>query len=393
MKVALVQDWLTGMRGGEKVLEALCLRFPDAPVYTLVHRPGTVSPEIESHPIHCSFVQKLPGAAARYQRYLPLFPAAIERFDLRGYDLVISSSHCAAKGVVVHPGTRHLCYCHTPMRYVWAAYEEYFGADRIKPPASWLLPVIATALRQWDLSTNVRVDSFAANSACVAGRIRRYYGREARVIHPLVEVDYFTPEGDPEDFYLVATALVPYKRVELALEAVRIRPRPLVIVGEGVERARLMALAPSGVRFVGWLPPEQLRSYYRRCRAVLFPGEEDFGIVPVEAQACGRPVIGLGRGGLLETVREGESGVFFDQPSARDLAAAMERFEAMDWDAEAIRRGALRFGRERFEAEIGRWIAEEGTPGGFPQGGAVGGSGWDRPSGTSGAPGSRPSGT
>jgi len=364
LKVALIHDWLTGMRGGEKVLEAFCRRFPEAPVYTLVHRKGSVSDAIESHPIHTSFVQRLPGALRRYQRYLPFFPPAIERFDLRGYDLVLSTSHCVAKGVVVHPGTRHLCYCHTPMRYVWAAYEEYFGNGRLRPPASWLVPSIATWLRQWDLASNVRVDSFAANSACVAERIRRYYGRGARVIHPLVDTDFYTPGEEAEDFYLVATALVPYKRVEVALEAVRLRPRPLVVLGEGVERARLARLAPAGVRFVGWVPAEELRSYYRRCRALLFPGEEDFGIVPVEVQACGRPVIGLGRGGLLETVREGVGGVFVAEPTAASLAAAMERFESMTWDPAIISAGAQRFGARRFEREVDDWLRERGPAAG-----------------------------
>jgi glycosyltransferase involved in cell wall biosynthesis len=383
MKTALVQDWLTGMRGGEKVFEAFCRRFPGAPVYTLVHRKGSVSEAIESHPMHTSFIQRLPAGATRYQRYLPFFPAAIERFDLRGFDLVLSSSHCAAKGVVVHPGTRHLCYCHTPMRYVWAAYEEYFGAGRLRFPASWVLPLMATALRQWDVAASVRVDSFAANSACVAARIQRYYGREARVIHPGVDVEYYTPGGEPEDFYLVVTALVPYKRIDLALEAVRRRPRPLWIVGDGVERRRLERMAPPGVRFLGWLPPEELRAYYRRCRALLFPGEEDFGIVPVEAQACGRPVVGLGRGGLLETVRDGPSGVLFPEPDAGALAAAMERCEGMRWDPAAIRDGVLRFSPERFEREVDRWLEEEG-PRGTP---------WARENGTSAAPGSRSSGT
>jgi glycosyltransferase involved in cell wall biosynthesis len=390
MKIALIHDWLTGMRGGEKVLEAFCRRFPEAPVYALVHRPGSVSPTIEAHPIHTSFVQDLPGGPRQYQKYLPLFPAAIERFDLRSFDLVLSSSHCAAKGVVVHPGTRHLCYCHTPMRYVWAAYEEYFGAGRLHAPASWIMPLVAGGMRQWDLSTNVRVDSFAANSACVRARIRRYYGREARVIHPLVDTAFYTPEGSAEDFYLIATALVPYKRVELALEAVRLRPRPLVVLGEGVERTRLQAMAPRGVRFLGWLPPEDLRSYYRRCRALLFPGEEDFGIVPVEVQSCGRPVVGLGRGGLLETVRDGEGGVFFSEPTPAALAAAMERSESISWNSARIREGALPFGGARFEREIDRWLAEEGFPG---RDATEEGSGWDRPNGTSGGHGSRPSGT
>jgi glycosyltransferase involved in cell wall biosynthesis len=368
MKVALVHDWLTGMRGGEKVLEAFAARFPDAPIYTLVHRAGSVSELIEAHPIRTSFIQKLPGAERNYQRYLPLFPAAVERFDLRSYDLVLSSSHCAAKGAIIHPGARHLCYCHTPMRYVWAAYEEYFGNGRLSAPASWLVPPIATWLRQWDLSANIRVDSFAANSSCVAARIARYYGREARVIHPWVDTEFYTPLGEPEDFYLVATALVPYKRVEVALDAVRLRPRPLVVVGEGVEMDRLRARAPAGTRFVGWLPPEQLRAYYRRCRALLFPGEEDFGIVPVEVQACGRPVVGLARGGLLETVRPGVSGILIDAPDPAALAAAMEQCESTRWDAGSIREGSLRFGRARFEEEVDRWVADECSRRDIPSG-------------------------
>lgn len=357
MRVALIQDWLTGMRGGEKVFEAFCRRFPEAPVYTLVHQPGSVSAEIERHPIHTSFVNRLPGGRKKYQRYLPLFPAAIEAFDLRGFDLILSSSHCAAKGVIVHPGTRHLCYCHTPMRYVWSSYQEYFGD--LRGLAARVMPLLASQLRQWDQSTNLRVDSFAANSDHVAKRIARYYGRSARTIHPWVDVDFFTPGTEREDFYLVVTALVPYKRIDLVMEAARRLPRRFVVVGDGVERARLERSAPKNVSFLGWLPSEPLRDIYRRCRGLLFPGEEDFGIVPVEAQATGAPVIGLGRGGLLETVRPGESGLFFDQPTAEALVAAIQRFEMMEWDASAIRQGVLRFGPERFEREISAWLAEE----------------------------------
>jgi glycosyltransferase involved in cell wall biosynthesis len=363
MKVALVHDWLTGMRGGEKVLEALCRRYPEAPIYTLVHDPGSVSPAIESHPIHTSFVQRLPRARRRYQRYLPFFPAAIERFDLRGFDLVLSTSHCVAKGAIVHPGTRHLCYCHTPMRYVWSAYEEYFGRGRVRAPASWVLPFVASYLRQWDVAATPRVDSFAANSENVRRRIARYYGRASRVIHPWVDVDFFTPGGRREGFYLVVTALVPYKRIDLVLEAARARACDVVIVGDGIERSRLRAAAPSGVRFVGWLSPEALREYYRRCRALLFPGEEDFGIVPVEAQACGTPVVGWGRGGILETVRDGVGGVLYQSPTATDLAEAMERLESGSWDPEEIRRGVLGFGPARFESEIDAWIEAEMGPG------------------------------
>lgn len=361
MRVALVQDWLTGMRGGEKVFEAFCRRFPAADVFTLVHVPGSVSAEIESHPIHTSFIQGLPGAARGYQRYLALFPAAIERFDFRGYDLILSSSHCVAKGAIPHPGTRHLSYCHTPMRYVWSSYEEYFGGGRVRGLAKRILPFLASYLRQWDCVSTPRVDSFAANSAHVAGRIERYWGRRARVIHPWVDVDYYTPEGEREDFYLVVTALVPYKRVDLIIEAARRRNLEVVVVGDGVERRRLSHQAPPSVRFVGWLEAPELRSYYRRARALLFPGEEDFGIVPVEAQATGCPVVGLGRGGLLETVRAGSSGVFFPEPTVDALLAGLERFEALRFDPAAIRDGVLEFGPARFERQVDAWLAEEGV--------------------------------
>lgn len=368
MRSVLIHDWLTGMRGGEKVLEALCDRFPLAPICTLVHNRGSVSAAIESHEIRTSFIQRLPAAASRYQRYLPLFPVAIERFDLRGFDLVLSSSHCVAKGVVVPPGARHLCYCHTPMRYVWSAYEEYFGATRVSPPASWILPLVATWLRQWDVVSTVRVDSFAANSAHVRRRIERFYGRPARVIHPLVDLDFYTPDPTVrrEGFYLVVTALVPYKRVDLVVAAARRRAVEVVVVGTGVERERLQASAPPNVRFVGWQSAAALRDLYRRCRALLFPGEEDFGIVPVEAQACGAPVVGLGRGGLLETVHEEESGIFFAEPTESALVAALDRFEGEIFADDVIRNGVLRFGRDRFEAEIGDWIAEDGPEGAEP---------------------------
>lgn len=367
MRTALIHDWLTGMRGGEKVLEALSERFPAAPIYTLIHNRGSVSAAIEIHEIRSSFIQKLPGAATKYQRYLPFFPAAIERFDLRGFDLVLSTSHCVAKGVVIHPGTKHLCYCHTPMRYVWSAYEEYFGEGRVGTIASWVLPFVASYLRNWDVTSALRVDSFAANSAHVQARIERYYGRPARVIHPLVDTEFYTPDPgvSREGFYLVVTALVPYKRVELVLEAAKRRPIEVVIVGSGVEQERLEREAPSSVRFLGWQDANALRDLYRRCRALFFPGEEDFGIVPVEAQACGAPVIGLGRGGLLETVREDESGVFFREPRAEDLVAAIDRFESQEFSTAAVRRNAERFGRERFEDEVTEWLLEDGPKGIF----------------------------
>ena len=362
MRVALVHDWLTGMRGGEKVLEAFCERFPDAPIYTIVHVPGSVSASIERHAIHPSFVQRLPRGPKVYQRYLPLLPSAIERFDLRGYDLVLSTSHCVAKGARVHPGTRHLCYCHTPMRYVWPAYEEYFGAGRVKPPVSWIMPLLATWLRAWDVTTTVRVDSFAANSLHVAERIRRWYSRQARVIYPWVDTERFHPgtDAESESYDLILSALVPYKRIDVALEAYRNRSEQLVIAGTGVERRRLQRAAPPNVRFLGWCEPEETVRLMQGCRALVFPGQEDFGIVPVEAMACGKPVVALGRGGATETVVDGRTGVFFDEPDPRALAGALDRLAAISWDARAIRTHALQFGRQRFEQEVDGWLRAEG---------------------------------
>ncbi|MFH1145135.1 MAG: glycosyltransferase [Candidatus Eisenbacteria bacterium] len=363
MKVALVHDWLTGMRGGEKCLEVFCEIFPDAPVYTLVHRPGSVSTTIERHPIRTSFIQRAPLGRTRYQRYLPLFPLAIEGFDLRGFDLVLSSSHAVAKGVVVHPGTRHVCYCHTPMRYVWAAYEDYFGRGRYRFPFSWGLTAAATGLRTWDAVTAQRVDHFIANSHNVAGRIARYYGRRAAVVHPWVDTEAFTPDAGVirDDFFLVISALVPYKRLELAVEAVRRLGRRLVVIGSGVERRRLQRAAGSGqVTFLGWQDRVELVDSLRRARALLFPGEEDFGIVPLEAMACGTPVVAYGAGGALETVRDGETGVFFGEQSVDALIDAIERLERSPLSPAACRERALGFSRAEFRGRIEAELAAAG---------------------------------
>ncbi len=359
MKVALIHDWLTGMRGGEKCLEAFCELFPGAPIYTLVHRPGSVSATIEAHPIHTSFIQRAPAGRAHYQRYLPLYPLAIERFDLRGYDLVLSSSHAVAKGVIVHPGTTHVCYCHTPMRYVWHAYEDYFGHGRYRFPLSWGLACAATWLRTWDVASAQRVDRFVANSANVAARIRRYYGRNASVVHPPLETDHFTPDASVarEDFYLIISALVPYKRLELAIEAARRLRRRLIVIGSGIERRRLERLAGSQVAFRGWLSDAELVDHLRRARALLFPGEEDFGIVPLEAMACGTPVVAYGAGGALETVVDGETGVFFAEATADALVAALERLERLELSPDAGRARALQFSRARFLERMREEIA------------------------------------
>jgi glycosyltransferase involved in cell wall biosynthesis len=341
------------MRGGEKVLLSLARLFPEAPVFTLLHVPGSVDPELEAREIRTSFVQHLPAVARRYRHYLPLFPTAAERFDLRGFDLVLSSSHCVAKGVRPAPNAVHLCYCHTPMRYVWDRYDDYFGPGRVGPLARLLIPAIAARLRTWDVASARRVHHFAANSAYVAGRIRRYYGRDAEVIAPPVDTDFFTPGPDePGSYDLVVSALAPYKRLELALDAYRGSGWPLRVVGTGPEEARLRHVAPAEVEFLGHLASADLREQYRGCRAVLMPGVEDFGIVPLEAMACGRPAIVFGEGGGPESVEAGRTGLVFTEPTSEALRAAVATLSSKPFDRLALRARAEAHRREVFESRI-----------------------------------------
>src|SRR6185503_2266779 len=326
MKVALVHDWLTGMRGGEKVLEVVCGLYPDADIHTLFHWRGSVSAAIERHRIHTSFLQHMPLARSHYRRYLPLFPTAIEQFDLDPYDLVISSSHCAAKAVVAAGRARHICYCHSPMRYAWDQFDAYFGPKRVGAFASrWLYRPMLQRLARWDAATASRVGRFVSNSRYVAGRIRRYYNREATIVYPPVDTIFYHPDSTPSgQHFLMVSALVPYKRIDVAIEACRRAGATLRIAGDGPDRDRLETLSDGHVEFVGRLSDEQIRDEYRRALAILLPGEEDFGIVPVEAQACGRPVVALARGGALETITHGETGILFDALTPVSMAAALE---------------------------------------------------------------------
>lgn len=359
MRVALVHDWLTGMRGGEKVLELLCERFPEATLFTLLRVPGSVSPTIERHRIVTSFVQHLPGSTTHYRHYLPLFPAAIERLDLVGFDLVISSSHCAAKGVIPPAGARHLCYCHTPMRYAWDQYDAYFAPERLSWLERRLIPPIMTRLRRWDVASAARVDRFAANSRHVANRISRYYNRTASVIYPPVDTEFYCPDGSARaDYALIVSALAPYKRIGLAIEACNRLRVPLKIVGTGPEAARLRARAGPTIEFLGSRSDQDLRDLYRRAALVLLPGEEDFGIVPLEAQACGTPVVALGRGGATESVIENETGVFFADPAPEAIAEALQRARRQPFDPLVLRAQALNFSRERFRARFEVFLSE-----------------------------------
>jgi len=373
VKVALVHDWLTGMRGGEKVLDVLCELFPDADLFTLVHRRGSVSPAIERRRIITSLVQRLPWAATRYRSYLPLFPFAIEQFSFDRYDLVVSSSHCAAKAVIVPGRTRHIAYCHSPMRYAWDQFDEYFGPARVgRRMSRWVYRPLLARLARWDAATAPRVHRFVANSRHVAGRIQRYYNRTSTVVYPPVDTNFFQPS--PADApaattaasALVVSALVPYKRVDRAIEACALAGIPLRIAGDGPDRERLQRQAGdtqggSAVTFLGPVSDEVLRDEYRAARAVIMPGEEDFGIVPLEAQACGRPVVALARGGALETVKNGQTGLLFPEPTAASLAETLRVASTWRFDAARIRAHAETFSREAHATQLRAVIDETMT--------------------------------
>ncbi len=377
MKIALVHDWLNGMRGGEKVLEVLCELYPSAEIFTLLLEEEKVSPRIRGMTIHTSFIQKLPLSRRRYRYYLPLFPRAIESFDLGGFDLVISTSHAVAKGCRPPPSALSICYCFTPMRYLWFFYRDYFGAGRAR---KLLLKPVFDYLRRWDLRSADRVGRFLAISKTVADRIDRVYNRKAGVIYPPVDTEFFTP-GSPEgDYFLVVSALVPYKKIGLAIEAFRRLRLPLKIAGTGPEAGKLKKQAGEGIDFFGWVEDEELRELYRNCRALVFPGLEDFGIVPLEAQACGRPVIGFGEGGLAETTvpwpgdgGRSPTGVFFPEQTPESLAGAVRHFldRESDFDPRKIREHARRFGREIFKEQFAAAVEaarKRQTPGSPPPG-------------------------
>jgi glycosyltransferase involved in cell wall biosynthesis len=361
-RVALVHDWLTGLRGGERVLQAICELHPDADIFTLVHVRGSCGPIIESHRITTSFLQKLPGAERRYRRFLPLFPVAIESLDLRGYDRVISTSHAVAKGCKPAPGARHVAYIHTPMRYVWDQFDAYFGRGRVDPLTRAAAHLVAPWLRRWDVRSTARAHALIANSNFVSERMRRFWGRPAdAVIYPPVETSRFRPAKDltadergPRGYALIVSALVPYKRIELAVRAFTRLGRRLLVAGDGPELSRLRTEAGPSVEFLGAVPHEKLPHLYAHASFFLLPGDEDFGIAPVEAQSAGRPVLALGRGGALETVVPGQTGLFFYEPSVDSLVEgirAMDRF-APAADPDLIHGHAERFAAPRFTAEL-----------------------------------------
>jgi glycosyltransferase involved in cell wall biosynthesis len=366
MKIAFIHDWLTGMRGGERCLEAFCEIFPQAHLYTLVYIPSSVSSLIEQMPIKTSFIQNLPFSRRGYRKYLPLFPMAIERFNLKGYDLILSCSHCVAKGIIPSPDALHISYMLTPMRYAWDMYGEYFGENRNR-----MTPLFIHYLRMWDVTSSQRVDHFLCISKHVKNRIKKFYRREAEVIHPPVDIHRFNLQDKKEDFFLIVSSFVPYKKIDLAIEAFNRIGYPLKIIGSGPEEKKLRSMAKSNVEFLGWLPDEVVADCYSKCRALIFPGEEDFGIVPLEAMACGKPVIAYGRGGALETVisydqrsslkGDAQTGLFFHEQNVDSLIDAAERFVRIEkeFDPVAIRNHALQWDQEIFKKKIKKFIFEK----------------------------------
>ncbi len=362
MRVALVHDWLTGMRGGEKCLEVLCRAFPDATLYTLIHRRKSVSPVIESMAIRTSPLQTIPGVFRHYRHLLPIMPLAARAWRPRKVDLVISLSHCVAKAVIPPKGVPHVCYCFTPMRYAWQARETYLEGWSDRPVRRILARTVLSRLRRWDRATASRVSHFVAISSTVHERIARCYRRESRVIQPPVDAAFYTPDPNDrprDDAYLVVSALVPYKRIDQAVAACSHSGRRLTVIGEGPERARLEAMAGPTVRFLGWQPDDVIRDHYRRCRALLFPGEEDFGIVPIEALACGAPVIALGHGGVAETV-DADVGRLYSEPTATALRDSLDawEFSGCPHDPVLARRRAETFALPLFRQRLLGFLAE-----------------------------------
>jgi glycosyltransferase involved in cell wall biosynthesis len=359
-RVAIVHEWLTIPGGSEDVVIELLKMFPQAELFTTIYDPSPWPELIKERPVHASFLNRIPGATRHYPKLLPLMNSAFGSFDLSGFDLVLSSNHACAKNVRTPPGALHVCYCHTPMRYAW---EEGFLEGEVGPMTRLLLPPLLSRLRRQDLEGSRGPDVFVANSRHVAARIERYYGRTAEVVHPPVDVTHFLSlERSPRDFYLVFGRVVPYKRVDLAATACASVGRSLKVAGSGRALEAVRASAAGDTEFLGRVSESERDELLSGARALLFPGEEDFGIVPVEAQAAGVPVIAYGVGGAAESVLDGRTGVLFDEQSAAGLVAAIERFERLELDAEAARENARRFGREHFRSDMAQVIDRAARP-------------------------------
>lgn len=360
MKVALVHDWLNQIGGAEDVLETLVEMFPHAPIYTSLYWPDRMPAHWRSWDIRTSFIDRLPFAHKRQQLYFPIYPSAFERFDFRDYDLVVSNKSGFCHGIITGPETLHICYCLTPTRYVWR-YHQYAEQEQLGRLTRMLLPLFLTFLRQWDRLAADRVDHFIAISDVVRRRIAKIYRRKAAIIYPPVDTSRFEPSGRIEDYYLMVGRLVPYRRVDVLIEAFNQLGRPLVIAGSGRDRARLEAMAGPNVTFLGYVPDQQLPDLLARCRAFMFPGEEDFGIAPIQAMAAGRPVLAYAGGGALETVIDGQTGALFTEQSAAAIVAAVESFDPDSVNSTTIRRHAEQFDSQVFKTKLAAFIEQKLT--------------------------------
>ena len=364
-RVAVIHDWLTGMRGGEAVLEGILDALPAADIFTLFHFPGSVSQKIESRPIHTSSLQGLARKMTDYRHLLPFYTRAVREWDLGGYDLIVSSSHCVAKGVNAR-GKPHLSYCHTPMRYIWDRFDDYFPRSRPLRRAAAMSMV--PWLRRWDVRTSAEVTEFVANSSFVRDRIRRFYGREAQIIHPYVDDAFLQAplSEEREDYHIVVSALVPYKRVQLAIEAME--GRRLVIIGGGPMLAEIRSRSGPNVEVLGSVSRDRIIERIARARSLILPGVEDFGITPLEAMALGTPVVALGEGGVLDSVVDGETGIFFREPTVQSLRRALDAAEARHWNRAVIRGRAAQFSRAVFDEKFRKALESPGLRTAEPEG-------------------------
>ena len=358
MKIALVHDYLNQFGGAERVVSALHELWPDAPIYTSIYDQSKLPANFKDMDIRTSFMQKLPFCSAWFRAYVLLYPLAFESFDLSEYDVILSSSSAWAKGIKKRPDQLHLCYCHAPMRFVWR-YDDYVKREAFPQWLKMILPYILAPIKRWDLQTTEAVDLFIANSKTIADRIKRTYNRESVIINPPVELESFKPSKTQRDYFLVVARLAAYKRLDVVVRAFSQLDLPLKIVGEGPAQKALESLAGPNIEFLGRQNETQLASLLSQCQALIFPGEEDFGIVPLEAMAAGRPVIAFRAGGALETVSEGETGLFFDRQDKEALKSALKQFQFMTFDQNKICQHVAKFGKLRFQTEIKTLVENE----------------------------------
>ena len=361
MKVALIQDWLTVIGGSEYVFKEIASLYPDADIYTLVARDETIkSLGLENHKVTTSFIQNLPFAKTKYRNYLPLFPLAVEQFDLSSYDLIISSSHAVAKGVLTHAGQVHVCYCHSPMRYAWDLYHQYIKESGLNSGIKgFFAKVVLHRIRQWDIASTNRVDYFISNSNYIGRRIKKVYNRDSVTIYPNVAVQNFEVSLEREDFYFTCSRMVPYKKIDVIVEAFNQMPdKKLIVIGDGPDFKKIKKIAGDNIILMGYQPFEILKQHLSKAKAFVFAAEEDFGIIPVEAQACGTPVIAYGKGGVTETVIQNKTGVYFNKQSPASIVEAVNLFEknSEKYDHAEIAKHASRFSTQRFKTEISNYL-------------------------------------